>query len=172
MGWINRRTVGWTAGVLLLAIVGVCILVNRSIARYYQGLLTRDQMRSLSHAIKEQFAERGELPKTSTDALGHEHREGLRTLVALDMRGMESPNRPPKDLWSPRFESIRWYAEDKFGILVSVGPDGILEITPPMIEGLTPDKVEARLSAITYDPTNGTGSPGDVWLLVVPETKR
>ena len=172
MGWINRRTVCWTAGVLLLAIVGFCIHVNRSIARYYQGVITRGNMRSLSSAIREHYAEHGELPKTSTDARGNEHGEGLRTLISLGMRRKESPNRMPEDLWSPSFQNIRWYAAGRFGLLVSVGPDGILEITPPMIEGLTRDKIEPKLGPMTYDPTNGARSSGDVWLLVVPETRR
>lgn len=166
MGWINRRTVGWTAGILLLAIVVAYLLLLRSLDIYYRGKRGESDARNLRNAILAEVERTGQWPPSTTDASGQEVASGPPLLARLLEENVRS------DPGSTKGENLRWYACDGFGIVVSVGPDGILEITPPMIEGLTPDKVEARLSAITYDPTNGTGSPGDVWLLVVPETKR
>jgi len=48
-------------------------------------------------------------------------------------------------------------------IITSPGPDGIYSIVPGEILRGVPGTTETRLLHLTYDPTNGTVSPGDIW---------
>jgi hypothetical protein len=57
---------------------------------------------------------------------------------------------------------FRWYKHPTYGVVVGVGPDAKLNILPK--DTAMPDANTARLaiSGLTYDPTNGTNSAGDV----------
>ena len=66
-------------------------------------------------------------------------------------------------------QPLRYYLtrDEKSWLLLSVGPDNTLDITPEEFSRLSEhdDWVERlRRSPLTWDPTNGTLSSGDIWL--------
>jgi hypothetical protein len=63
----------------------------------------------------------------------------------------------PRDLFSRKGAPYSMQRQGTRWLVASVGPDGIDQIA-----ALNP--LPADLTDQTYDPTNGTGSAGDIWL--------
>jgi hypothetical protein len=56
-----------------------------------------------------------------------------------------------------------YFSKGDFWILFSMGYDWNYDIKPREHLQGSPEQIEQQLTPITYDPTNGEKSPGDIW---------
>lgn len=56
-----------------------------------------------------------------------------------------------------------YYANDDFWVVFSPGPDRDYDLGYDIHLTGTPEEIRENLISVTYDPTNGTKSSGDIW---------
>ncbi len=145
----------------------------------------RSEMRNLQHAIDAYQLEHGVYPAYTFDrrqslaprrAAEFEERYGriptFRAPGDTPLATLTSPvayiSSLPQDnlLARPfRHSSYAYWSDGGGFILWSPGPDGEYAITAPetVYDSSVPQRSALLLSGYTWDPTNGTVSPGDVW---------
>lgn len=80
-------------------------------------------------------------------------------------QALERPDRTvyTTDPFAENKGEFRWLRDGKYGLLTSRGPDEKVDIVAPQFTAGTMEETTIRLSPLTYDPTNGSISSGDVW---------
>lgn len=147
------------------------VMTRTGVSRVHQ-----DQ-RSIANALNEYRAENSDFPSTD---------KGLATLVSPSRLLSEIPVDP---FGKERSRTYRYFrfpgnSNESYWVVASPGPDGKFEFPLPLEEtmggassvggepsnalyhdGDGPDEIVRRLRELSYDPTNGTRSSGDIFLI-------
>lgn len=167
-----RRTAVQVGAILLIAAAGLFLLLTRSIREHKVGQKTERAVRDLlaAQAAIESFtrregepfapAEDNSLPTSFSEHFARLrgdapfHREQGR-IARLDVFAL------PRAYGEP----LAYHVDGPWWVLASRGPDGVLDVTPDLFK--TTSDPAARLDALlrlSYDPTNGAESRGDLWV--------
>lgn len=82
------------------------------------------------------------------------------------LESMEYPSEPPKDRFSNASDDYLVAASGPVVILMSVGPNGVLDISQNALRGLMEtesDRLDGRIHPFMYSATNGVQSTGDIF---------
>jgi hypothetical protein len=167
-----RRTAVQVGAILLVAAAGLFLVLTRSIREHKVGQKSERAVRDLlaAQAAIDSFARREGAPfepaeDHSLPAAFSEHFARLRGDAPFHR---EQARIARLDVFArprPYGEPLAYYVDGPWWVLASRGPDGVLDVTPDLLTA-TPDPA-ARLDALlrlSYDPTNGVESRGDLWV--------
>ncbi len=181
----ETRKVIWTllafAALLLFCAVGVLLAI--ALPSYLEASIssktkrTLADMRTLAKALEDYHADNGAYPvytidpKESINASSYESSatECEPNFAQSKVNGPAMLTTPiayltslPYDIFSPAPERTFNYYSDGVGWIVwSAGPDGVYDLDWTKYSGAEPE-IYDLLAPWTYDPTNGTESPGDI----------
>jgi len=92
-----------------------------------------------------------------TAETGNSNIEGMTTPIAYLITMFPDP-------FSPHHSApYAYYTDGRQYVLFSLGPDTDYDIDPVRDIDFSTTQPSPRLLTLRYDPTNGTGSSGDVW---------
>jgi type II secretory pathway pseudopilin PulG len=131
----------------------------------------RNDLRILSQSLQEYYSDYGAFPKSDISSGGAR---------GLPIRGFISavltspvayiPNLP-LDPFSPKRSVYSYFtgatSTTQLWILISAGPDNDYDIDSEGISGRNLLEPAALLKKLSYDPTNGAKSSGDLWRLMI-----
>lgn len=164
---------GWTASVLVFLLVGFFVIqiasrMPESNSRMYQSRVKAD-MRSLNSEFAVHFEKSNTLPvpQPLINAAGDDFSlikaiksargENLQTYPADLTPDLTDPFSPDRSLpYAYHAQSDRW-------MVSSAGPDADYDLNPKVAIESNWTTESAELILLTYDPTNGSFSDGDVY---------
>ncbi|MDK2971306.1 MAG: hypothetical protein PWP23_1061 [Candidatus Sumerlaeota bacterium] len=167
-----RRTALWLAVILAVIAVGMFTFLTRSIRSQKVNQKLEKGLGDLmgARAALEDYAKATGLPFAPAEdgSLPPEYVEHFaamrggqpyyRELGRYSRLDVFSPGKPYK-------EPLAYFVRESIWLLVSRGPDGAFQVPPTILNDETEqaDLVD-RLLTLSYDPTNGAESSGDLWM--------
>ncbi|MCC5875373.1 MAG: hypothetical protein JJU11_04040 [Candidatus Sumerlaeia bacterium] len=165
---MSVRAIFYTSlAVFLLGVVGMQLARYPEVRAHVQRRDVRDQMNRMQMAINFFKQNHGRYPgmipfekgDTPTDIW---ERSGAEGYFSIDPEDFTSEFLDP---FSPgRKYPLTFYSNDHGWMIVSPGPDREYRIKPWEVLNEEFDPTSLDMIMNTYDPTNGTRSPGNIWL--------